>query len=75
MLLAIILASVPGVLLGGYMLLSCWRRRRTPPELRGDWWEHFERQFRAYAASGTGWNVDPDAQFKHSPGDRRPPPR
>lgn len=25
-------------------------RRRTPPELRGDWWGDFERQFRAHAA-------------------------
>ncbi|HZE06874.1 MAG TPA: hypothetical protein VE127_16720 [Solirubrobacteraceae bacterium] len=23
--------------------------RDTPPELRGDWWDSFERQFRAYA--------------------------
>jgi hypothetical protein len=25
------------------------RRRRTPPELRGDWWTSFEREFREYA--------------------------
>jgi hypothetical protein len=25
------------------------RRRRTPRELRGDWWTSFEREFRAYA--------------------------
>lgn len=24
-------------------------RLRTPPELRGDWWAGFEREFRAYA--------------------------
>lgn len=24
-------------------------RRHTPPELRGDWWTPFEREFRAYA--------------------------
>ncbi|MGH2874439.1 MAG: hypothetical protein ACRDL5_18520 [Solirubrobacteraceae bacterium] len=26
------------------------RRRRTPAELRGEWWERFEGEFRAYAA-------------------------
>lgn len=26
------------------------RHRRTPPELRGDWWTPFERDFRAYAS-------------------------
>lgn len=30
-------------------LLSTVRRRRTPAELRGDWWTPFEREFRAYA--------------------------
>ena len=25
------------------------RRRRTPPELRGDWWTPFESEFRTYA--------------------------
>lgn len=24
-------------------------RRRRPPELRGNWWTAFEREFRAYA--------------------------
>jgi hypothetical protein len=26
------------------------RRHRTPPDLRGDWWTPFEREFRAYAS-------------------------
>ncbi len=46
--LPIILLSVPSVLLGAYVLLSDHYRRRTPPELRGDWWQRFEREFRAY---------------------------
>jgi hypothetical protein len=29
------------------------RRRRTPAELRGDWWPQFEREFRAYALRAT----------------------
>ncbi len=29
------------------------RRRARPPELRGDWWTSFEREFRAYAAVHT----------------------
>ncbi|MBV9336152.1 MAG: hypothetical protein JO243_09685 [Solirubrobacterales bacterium] len=28
------------------------RRWRTPPDLRGDWWPEFEREFRAYASRG-----------------------
>jgi hypothetical protein len=28
-------------------------RRRTPAELRGDWWTSFEREFRAYASEAT----------------------
>jgi hypothetical protein len=34
---------------GAYAILVTVRRRRTPPELRGDWWTPFEREFRAYA--------------------------
>ena len=30
-------------------ILMAVRRQRTPPELRGDWWTPFEREFRAYA--------------------------
>jgi hypothetical protein len=31
------------------MVVQEVRRRRTPPELQGEWWTAFERQFRAYA--------------------------
>jgi hypothetical protein len=34
---------------GACAILVALRRRRTPPELRGDWWTPFEREFRAYA--------------------------
>jgi hypothetical protein len=34
---------------GTCAILVAIRRRRTPPELRGDWWTPFEREFRAYA--------------------------
>lgn len=30
------------------------RRRRTPRELRGDWWTAFEHEFRAYAKQAAG---------------------
>jgi hypothetical protein len=42
--------AVAFVALGADLLLSTWRR--TPPELRGDWWLRFESGFRAYAERG-----------------------
>lgn len=36
--------------LGIYGIVQAIREHRTPPELRGDWWGRFEREFRAYAA-------------------------
>lgn len=47
--LTVLLVSIPSVLLGAYVTLADRCRRRTPPELRGDWWAQFEREFRAYA--------------------------
>ncbi len=35
---------------GAYGIVQAIREHRTPPELRGDWWSRFEREFRAYAA-------------------------
>ncbi len=32
---------------------SVVRRRRTPQELRGDWWADFEQQFGAYVRGGS----------------------
>ena len=38
------------VAIGACAILITVRRRRTPPELRGDWWTPFETEFRAFAA-------------------------
>jgi hypothetical protein len=46
--LAIVLVAL-AVAAGTCAILVALRRRRTPPELRGDWWGQFERDFRAYA--------------------------
>lgn len=32
-----------------YLAFEIVQQLRRPPELRGDWWADFERQFRAYA--------------------------
>lgn len=51
--LALVIVSV--ALLGGtWAILSAVRYRRTPRELRGDWWTPFEREFRAYAKQAAG---------------------
>ncbi|HET6866687.1 MAG TPA: hypothetical protein VFH80_12290 [Solirubrobacteraceae bacterium] len=34
---------------GAGAILVALHRRRTPRELRGDWWTPFEREFRDYA--------------------------
>ena len=39
---------------GACAIVVTVRRRRTPPELRGDWWTPFEREFRAYARQQSG---------------------
>ena len=35
---------------GVYSIFRAIREHRTPPELRGDWWSGFEREFRAYVS-------------------------
>jgi hypothetical protein len=45
--LALVVLSIAG---GTCVILLMVWRRRTPPELRGDWWSGFEREFRAYAS-------------------------
>jgi cytochrome c oxidase assembly factor CtaG len=49
MMILLLALAVALVVLGAPMLVSTWRERRTPPELRGDWWRRFEADFRAYA--------------------------
>lgn len=46
-----LLLIVVAVSAGAYFLWGAFQKRRTPPELRGDWWTAFERDFRAYASA------------------------
>jgi hypothetical protein len=46
---ALILVFI-AVAVGAYGIFRGIREHRTPPELRGDWWDQFEREFRAYAS-------------------------
>lgn len=48
------LAVIAVLVAYGLFKADCWRR--TPVELRGDWWERFERQFRAFAAATASMN-------------------
>jgi hypothetical protein len=51
---AVALALVAvAIAVGAWAIVTEIHRRRTPPELRGDWWERFEHEFRAYAARST----------------------
>lgn len=50
MIIAMIAIGAVVLALCMYMGATQLMRRATPPELRGDWWEDFERQFRAHAA-------------------------
>lgn len=58
--LLLALGLVLVALVYGLVRLSIWRN--TPAELRGDWWERFERQFRAYASATQlgqeGWSPE-----------------
>lgn len=45
----VLLVLVIGLVAGACAIVIAVRRHRTPPELRGDWWTPFEREFRAYA--------------------------
>ena len=45
-----LILAVLTVVLGACVIYCAVRRMRTPPELRGDWWPEFEREFRAYAS-------------------------
>ncbi len=45
--LALVIA-VLAIAVGAVAIVAA-HHRRTPPELRGDWWTPFEREFRAFA--------------------------
>jgi hypothetical protein len=47
----LVVAVVPA---GAYFVLAVSRELRTPPELRGDWWTAFEREFHAYGRAAAG---------------------
>lgn len=44
--LALVILALAG---GAGAIFFAVHRRRTPRELRGDWWTPFEAEFRAYA--------------------------
>lgn len=56
---------VLAVALAAWAVRAAVRRVRTPPELRGDWWPEFERQFRAYASR----SANRDRQRRHHRGE------
>ena len=46
----LVVAIVIAVLIATYCGWRIEHWRRTPAELRGDWWTEFESEFRAYAS-------------------------
>lgn len=49
--------------------LALWfEDRRTPAELRGDWWSAFEQEFRAYSTR----SAQPRGETRRNPPTRRP---
>ena len=46
----LVLAVLIAVVMAIYFGFRIERWRRTPTELRGDWWSAFEDEFRAYVA-------------------------
>jgi uncharacterized lipoprotein YddW (UPF0748 family) len=45
------LIVLTATIVGTYLIAADIYRQRHPRELRGDWWERFEAEFRAYAQS------------------------
>ena len=55
---AVVLVVALTVVLICFGISTGVRWRRTPQELRGDWWNRFEREFRDYASRtplGSEW--------------------
>lgn len=63
--LALVIVTI-GVAAGTCAIVAAVRYRRTPPELRGDWWTSFEREFRAYARQ----TAKPDRHRRRHRGER-----
>jgi hypothetical protein len=49
MLALVVLVGALVAVVGIALVVQEVRLRRSPPELKGDWWTAFEREFRAYA--------------------------
>lgn len=49
MLAPVVLVASLVAVVGMALVVQEIRLRRPPPELQGDWWTAFEREFRAYA--------------------------
>ncbi len=69
MLVLMLAATISALLLVGLIA-----GHRKPPELRGDWWAKFERDFRAYARQAANSGKSP-SRNKPGPGERRSPGR
>jgi hypothetical protein len=55
---------------GVFAIRTIARRRRTPVELRGDWWTAFEREFRAYAQQAARQDARRDRERRRHRGER-----
>ena len=66
MLVVALILVVLGLAGGVWAIGATVHRRRTPRELRGDWWTPFEREFRAYARQAAGR----DRERRRHPGER-----
>lgn len=68
--MSILLVAV--VIILGVGIFTVWRAAHsgdTPPELKGDWWSDFERQFRAYAQ-----RAESETHTTDNPTERHGPP-
>ena len=69
MIIGMIVISVVVLAFCGWVASARLRRQRTPPDLRGNWWADFERQFRAYAAE-----ANPPRRTERTDKPAKPPP-
>lgn len=53
MAIAVLVVVALSLVLTVYAVIKAERVRRSPRELRGDWWGRFERDFRAYTETVT----------------------
>jgi hypothetical protein len=45
-----LLLTIALTAIGFGLMVGAWRRGQVPTELRGDWWQKFDRDLRAYMA-------------------------